>query len=90
MALCVHALVLRAYSYGVVADLHRASRHLAVVEWLQAERLSSGMKLFCEILQCVDRYRAGKLDPIVDVVHTMLSKRPLIYRGVVKRLVGKK
>jgi hypothetical protein len=72
VALQIHALALCAYSYGVVADSHRASRHLAVDEWLQAERLSSGMKLFCEVLQGIDRDWTGKVNPIVDVVHVML------------------
>src|ERR1700722_14447308 len=65
-------LALCAYSYGVVADSHRASRHLAVGGWSQAERLSLGMKLFCKILQSIDRYWAGKINPIVDVIHAML------------------
>ena len=68
VALCIRAMTLCAYSYGVVADLHRASRHLAVSEWLQAERLSSGMKLFCKVLQCVNRDWAGEVDPVVHVV----------------------
>src|SRR5271168_2550336 len=75
VALCVHAVALCAYSYGVVADLHRASRHLAVGGWLQAERLSSRMKLFCEVLQCIDRDRAGEVDPAVHVIGAMCLDR---------------
>src|SRR5260370_32769242 len=71
VALCVHAVALCAYSYGVVADSHRASRHLAVRGWLQAERLSSRMKLFCEVLQCIDRHGAGEVDPVVHVIRAM-------------------
>src|SRR5580700_7342853 len=68
VALRVPAVALCAYSYGVVADSHRASRHLAFGGWLQAERLSSRMKLFCEVLQCIDCYRAGEVDPAVHVI----------------------
>src|SRR5216683_6119971 len=75
VALCVPAVVLCAYSYGVVADSHRASRHLAVRGWLQAERLSSRMKLFCEVLQCIDRHRAGEVDPVVQIVGAMRLDR---------------
>src|SRR5882757_5809272 len=76
VALCVHAVALCAYSYGVVADSHRASRHLAISGWLQAERLSSRMKLFCEVLQCIDRHRAGEVNPVVHVVGaTRLDRR---------------
>src|ERR1700736_3995422 len=68
VALRVPAVVLCAYSYGVVADSHRASRHLVVSGWLQAERLSSRMKLLREVLQCIDRHGAGEVDPVVHVV----------------------
>src|SRR3979409_1244252 len=75
VALRVPAVALCAYSYGVVADSHRASRHLAVRGWLQAETLSSRMKLFCELLQCIDRHRTGEVDPVVHVVGAMRLDR---------------
>src|SRR5271168_4803566 len=75
VALRVHAVALCAYSYGVVADLHRASRHPAACGWLQAERLSSGMKLFSEVLQCIDCNWTGKVDPVVHVVDAMSLDR---------------
>src|ERR1700733_8393865 len=75
VALCVPAVALCAYSYGVVADLHRASRHLAVSGWLQAERFSSRMKLFREILQCIDGNWTGKVDPVVHVVDVVFFDR---------------
>src|SRR5260370_25916359 len=68
VALRIPAVALCAYSYGVVADSHRASRHLAVGEWLQAERLSSRMKLFRQVLPAIDRHRAGEGDPVVHIV----------------------
>src|SRR5216683_3727419 len=75
VALCVPAVVLCAYSYGVAADSHRASRHLAVGGWLQAERLSSRMKLFREVLQCIDRHRTGEVDSVVQIVGAMRLDR---------------
>src|SRR5205807_10567786 len=71
VALCIPAVALCAYSYGVVADSRRASRHLAVCERLQAERLSSRMKLRCEILQCINRLGAGHGDPVILVIGAM-------------------
>src|ERR1700678_1240358 len=67
VALRFHVLALCAYSYGVVADVHRASRHLA---WLTVARLNdsaSRMKLSGQILQCIDCYWAGRIDPSVHV-----------------------
>src|SRR5438477_2566140 len=68
---------LRAYSYGVVADSHRASR--ASCGWngfgFDGNLSVSRMKLVCQILHSIDCGGAGQLDAFIDVVRASGASR---------------